>query len=128
MKSYKYSQPGVYDIRVKAENLQGETSTHHQLIAEHPVHKYWKIVSNSPQLLPGYVDINFTYPIDKILPTNASTIIDFGDGKREVWPVPDTEWEGLHVVRHEYEKPGKYNVKVNMSNIVSKQIRRFQVR
>ncbi|CAG2103799.1 unnamed protein product, partial [Medioppia subpectinata] len=127
MKTYKYSQPGVYTIRVKAENLQGETSTEHTLIAEHPVHKNWKIVSNSPQLLPGFVDFNFTYPMDKIMPTNASTIIDFGDGKREVWDVPDTDWTGLHVIQHEYEKAGKYNVKVNMSNIVSKQIRRFQV-
>ena len=127
MKTYKYSQPGVYNIRVKAANLQGESSTVHQLIAEHPIHKNWKISSNSPQLLPGDVNFTFVYPIDKILPTNVSTIINFGDGKREVWSVPETDWTGMHVIQHEYEKSGKYNVRVNMSNIVSKLIRRFQV-
>lgn len=112
---------------MKAENLQGQSSTSHQLIAEHPVHKNWKVVSNSPQLLPGEVNFTFLYPTDKILPTNATTIIHFGDGKKLVWDVPENEWDGQYVIQHEYEKPGKYNVRVNMSNIVSNLIRRFQV-
>ena len=126
-KNYKYSQPGVYNIQVKAVNLQGESSTSHILVAEHPIHKNWKIVSNSPQLIPGVVNITFMYPMDKILPTNANATIHFGDGKKEVWNVPENDWSGEHVIQHEYDKPGKYNVRVNMSNIVSRLIKRFQV-
>lgn len=52
-KSHRYQEPGRYDIRIIAENLQGNTTNSHLLVAEHPVLKYWKLTSNSPQLLPG---------------------------------------------------------------------------
>jgi PKD repeat protein len=128
VKTHRYDQPGIYTIKVVAENLQGESSTVHVLTAEHPVHKNWKMTSDSPKLLPGDVKFIFSYPTDKILPTNATVILTFGDGKREIWHVPEGDWSGEHIISHEYEKPGKYNVQLNMSNVVSRVIRRFQVK
>lgn len=108
--------------------MQGDSWQSHQLVCQHPIHtKLWKVSSNSPQLIPGVVNITFDYPIEQLLPTNTTTVINFGDGKKEKWTVPELDWTGQHVIQHEYENPGKYNVKVNMSNIVTRFIKRFQV-
>ena len=48
-----YSEPGHYLIQVKASNIQSVQSSKHLLTVQHPVTKKWKLVSNSPQLLPG---------------------------------------------------------------------------
>lgn len=52
-RSHNYTEPGTYDIKVKAYNLQSNVSSSHSLIAQHPVTKRWRLSSDSPQLLPG---------------------------------------------------------------------------
>lgn len=68
-----------------------------------------------------------SYPPDKVLPTNATAIINYGDGKKEIWTIPESNFSGEYVFEHEYAKSGKYNVHLNISNIVTTVIRRIQV-
>lgn len=127
IKSHKYAEPGIYKITIHAENLQGNSSASHRLIAQHPILKYWKLTSNSPQLLPGTVKFSISYPPEKTLPTNATATLNYGDGKHESWQIEETGWTGEQIFEHEYLKPGKYKVHLNISNTVTTVIRRIQV-
>lgn len=128
-KTYQFRAPGVYTIRITAGNLQGNTTAEHEIIVEHPVLKHWKVNSDSPKLLPSPVKFSLSYPEDKILPTNATAFISFGDGRRHLWKVPEAveDWTGEMEVLHVYEKSGLFNVEVEISNVVSKLQKRFQV-
>lgn len=130
IKSYNYQNPGIYLIQVIATNLQGNTSAEHEIVVEHPVLKFWKLTNNSPKLLPEPVKFTLTYPEENILPTNATVIIQFGDKKRHIWRVPEDaeDWNGEFSVEHVYDRTGLYNVDVEISNVVSKMQKRFQVK
>ena len=129
IKSYHYQTPGVYLIQVKATNLQGNTTEQHEIIVEHPVIKFWKLTNDSPKLLPEAVKFVLSYPEDQILPTNATVIINFGDGRQHIWKIPEAQedWTGEYEISHVYEKSGLFNVDIEISNVVSKLQRRFQV-
>lgn len=130
IKSYQYQTPGVYTIRVTATNLQGNTSAEHEIVVEHPVlGKQWKLTNNSPKLLPEAVRFGLSYPEEFILPSNATLLLNFGDNKRHIWKIPEyhEDWSGEYEISHVYEKSGVYNVIVEISNVVSKIQKQFQV-
>lgn len=114
-------------IKINAVNMQGNASASHVLIAEHPVLKEWKLTSNSPQLIPGSVKFVVSYPREKILPTNATAILSYGDGQKSTWLISESEWTGEQIFQHEYTKSGKYNVFLNISNVITSIPRRMQV-
>lgn len=86
-------------------------------------------MSDSPKLLPNPIKFTLSYPDTSILPTNATAFISFGDGKRHIWKVPESqdEWSGEYEVEHVYEKSGTANVDVEIANVVSKIKKKFQV-
>ena len=96
---------------------------------ENPILKLWKITSNSPRLLPDPLKFVVSYPEESILPTNATLVISFGDGKRFSWRIPENseDWNGEYEILHVYDKSGIYKVDVEISNTVSKLKKRFQV-
>lgn len=91
--------------------------------------KQWKVSSDSPKLLPEPVKFTVSYPEELQLPTNASLFINFGDGKRHIWRIPEDseEWTGEYETTHVYQKSGLFNVDVEISNTVSRIKKRFQV-
>ena len=52
-RTHNYTEPGNYNIRVVASNIQSTLSSQHLLTAQYPITKQWKLISSSPQLLPG---------------------------------------------------------------------------
>lgn len=62
-KTYKYPQPGVYVIKVRASNPHANFTQSHVLKAQRPVLPIYGVTTNSPQILPS---IQTLYLIFKI--------------------------------------------------------------
>ncbi|KFM61460.1 hypothetical protein X975_13050, partial [Stegodyphus mimosarum] len=109
-KTYKYPQPGVYVIRVRASNPHANFSQVHVLRAQRPVLPIYGVTTNTPQILPSAIVFELTYPASELLPTNATAVFSFGDKKSWKWNIPK-EGEGIHeTFEHKYRKPGVYLV------------------
>ncbi|GIY29651.1 polycystic kidney disease protein 1-like 2 [Caerostris darwini] len=118
-KTYKYPEPGVYVIRVKASNPHANFTQVHILKAQRPVLPIYGVTTNTPQILPSAIMFELTYPGSELLPTNATAVFTFGDKKTWKWNVPK-EGEGIQEsFEHKYRKPGVYLVNIRISNIVS---------
>ncbi|CAG0918125.1 unnamed protein product [Notodromas monacha] len=120
-RNHTYVNEGIYQIRITVKNEWGTFTWNHTLHAQYPVTTAWKLMDDAPVLLPpGDVVFQTLYPIGMRLPTDATALLEYGDGQSIQFPIDEGFGQGFNFTSNRtYEKRGTYYVQIKIHNLAS---------